>query len=80
MWGKHVTQAEVEFVEPGLIAELEAKGVEFSNNAGSLVVEGYLGDITDTIANRARREVIDYFERFGWLSGEVSDARDEFGV
>ena len=79
MWGKHVTEAEVEFVSPGLLAELESKGVELSNNVGTIIIEGYLGDIADAISNRARAEVIDYFEQFG-LPDEVAYARGEFGV
>jgi hypothetical protein len=31
--------------------ELEAAGIQVSNNAGAIIVEGYLGDLIDVLTN-----------------------------
>jgi hypothetical protein len=49
MWGKHVTAREANDLLPGLLDDLERRGVELSNNIGSIMVEGYLGDIADAL-------------------------------
>lgn len=47
---RYLTQREVNIKLPGLLDELEVRGVEISNNAGALIVDGYLGDIIDALA------------------------------
>ena len=39
------TAADWESNFPGLLDRLEARGVEISNNAGAIIVDGYLGDV-----------------------------------
>lgn len=53
--GKYLTEDEVERGMPGLLEDLEARGVEISNNAGALIVDGYLGDIFAAIAKSSAR-------------------------
>ena len=50
MTGRYLTAEEVERALPGFLASLEARGVELSNNAGALIVDGYLGDVLDALA------------------------------
>lgn len=46
---KYLTVTEVERMLPGLLGQLEVRDVEISNNAGALIVNGYLGDILEAI-------------------------------
>lgn len=39
---KNLTAEEVERVMPGFLADIESRGVQISNNAGALLVDGYL--------------------------------------
>ena len=47
---RYLTADEVEEKMPGFLAELEKRGVVISNNAGALLVDGYLGDIFEAAA------------------------------
>lgn len=49
MSGRYITAEELDITMPGFIANLEQLGVGISNNAGALMVNGYLGDIFDAL-------------------------------
>ena len=54
MTGRYLTAEEVERALPGFLDGLERRGVEISNNAGALLVDGFLGDIFDAIAEASK--------------------------
>lgn len=52
----------VEDLDPGFLARLEAKGVLLSNNAGAIIVEGYLGDLLDAVAEHVSDDPMGDFQ------------------
>lgn len=53
---RHLTAEAIERLWPGLLGELDVRGVEISNNAGSIIVNGYLGDVLGALADAARTD------------------------
>jgi hypothetical protein len=47
--GRNVTADELNTKMPGLLDALERRGVAISNNAGAIIVDGYIGDIFSAI-------------------------------
>lgn len=54
---RYITGDEIRRTMPGFLEDLESRGVEISNNAGAIIIEGYLGDIFEALYSQGAEDL-----------------------